>query len=120
MCRQCRQASRTTSSKAFTISPWAALGRTPGWRPAQPTTTWTARKNVFKDLSQTHAPLSTFAAVIKIAFAYGLISAEDYEDFELVRRLRNEAAHTIYDFSFEDHGVQEMVIRLKADEGIRR
>jgi DNA-binding MltR family transcriptional regulator len=84
------------------------------------TTIWPARKNVFKGLSQTHAPLSTFAAVIKIAFAYGLISAEDYEDLELIRGLRNEAAHTIYDFSFEDHGVQEMVMRLKADERIRR
>ena len=31
---------RTTPSKAFTISPWAALGKTRGWRPVQPTTTW--------------------------------------------------------------------------------
>src|ERR1039457_2160688 len=30
-------------SKAFTISPWVALGKTLGWRPAQPTTTWKHR-----------------------------------------------------------------------------
>lgn len=83
-------------------------------------TTWPVKKNVFKDLCQTHAPLSTFAGMIKIAFAYGLISPEDYDDLELVRHLRNEAAHTIYDFSFEDHGVKDLVTRLKADGRTRQ
>ena len=82
-------------------------------------TTTTAKKNVFKELCQPHAPLSTFSSVIKLAFAYGLISADDYEELEIVRRLRNEAAHTVYDFSLEDNGVKELVMRLKANERMR-
>ncbi len=78
--------------------------------------TTSAKKNIFKDLCQPHAPLSTFSSVIKIAFAYGLIPTDDYEELEIVRRLRNEAAHTICDFSLEDDGIKDLVLRLRADE----
>jgi hypothetical protein len=52
--------------------------------------TYPSKKNVFKDLS--NAQLSTFAGMIQIANAYGLISDEDYKDLQLIRKLRNEAA----------------------------
>ena len=53
--------------------------------------------------------------MIQIANAFGLISDEDYEDLQLIRKLRNEAAHSIYDFSLQDSGVQTIVLSLKAD-----
>jgi len=42
-----------------------------------------------------------------------LISREDYDDLELVRKVRNEAAHSIYEFSLEDPGVKSLVLQLK-------
>jgi len=75
--------------------------------------TYPSKKNIFKDLS--NAQLSTFAGMIQIAYAYGLLSDEDYEDLQLIRKLRNEAAHSIYDFSLQDSGVQTIVMQLKAD-----
>jgi len=69
---------------------------------------------IFKELVRVHAPLSTFAGVIQIAYAYGLFSYNDFRDLEIIRRLRNEAAHCVWDFSLRDSGVQNMVMLLSA------
>lgn len=74
-----------------------------------------AKKNIFDNLSAPYAPLATFAGKIQIAYGYGLISSDDYEDLQVIRKLRNEAAHSIYDFSLEDDGVRAVVMQLKAD-----
>ena len=57
---------------------------------------------------------------IQIAYAYGLLSYEDFRDLEIIRRLRNEAAHCIWDFSLHDSGVQEMVMQLNAAERVEQ
>lgn len=80
--------------------------------------TYPSKKNVFKDLS--NAQLSTFAGMIQIANAYGLISDEDYKDLQLIRKLRNEAAHCIFDFNLQDSGVKAIVMQLSADERAER
>ncbi len=74
-----------------------------------------AKKSIFENLSAPYAPLATFAGKIQIAYGYGLISNGDYEDLQIIRKLRNEAAHSVYDFSLEDDGVQAVVMQLKAD-----
>jgi len=73
------------------------------------TITYPSRENkLFDSLSRT-----TFGHRIEMAYAYGLISKEDYQDAEIIRELRNEAAHSIFDFSLTDVGVRSVVMKLK-------
>jgi hypothetical protein len=76
--------------------------------------TYPSRTKIFKELCCPHAPLSGFAGKIQIAYAYGLIPSKDYEDLQIVRKLRNEAAHSIFDFSLQDNGVRAVAMRLQA------
>ena len=75
-------------------------------------------KKLHESLTCPYAPLSTFAGKIQIAYGYGLISQQDYENLELIRKIRNEAAHSLYDFSLQDAGVRKMVLRLTAKSPI--
>lgn len=61
-----------------------------------------SQEKMIKELFSTHASRSTFSAKIKLAFGFGLVSREDYCDIELLRGLRNDAAHTVADFTFND------------------
>jgi hypothetical protein len=63
-----------------------------------------------------YAPLASFNGVIELGYAYGLISTEDYRDLNVVRKIRNEAAHSLVEFSLDDRGVKSLVGRLKAVE----
>src|SRR5262249_15839169 len=42
----------------------------------------------------------------------------DYRDLDLMRRIRNEAAHSPFDFSLEDEGVVSLVRQLTASARI--
>lgn len=64
--------------------------------------------------SNPYSPLATFSGLIQIGYAYGLVSVEDYKDLCLFKRIRNEAAHSLLEFSFEDRGVKSLVMRLTA------
>lgn len=48
-----------------------------------------------------NAPLGTFAARIKAAFALGLLRREQFEDLEVLRRIRNEFAHNWQEVTLE-------------------
>ncbi|MEA5475374.1 MltR family transcriptional regulator [Synechococcus sp. CCY9201] len=39
------------------------------------------------------APLGSFSARAKISFAIGVVDAQDYKDIEVIRKVRNAAAH---------------------------
>jgi hypothetical protein len=73
-----------------------------------------SKKNVFSDLCRVHAPLSSFAGCIQLGHAYGLISKHDCDDLHVIRKLRNEAAHTLFDFSLQDKGVKAVLNQLKS------
>lgn len=73
-----------------------------------------SKTKIFKDLNNPHAPLSSFAGKIQLAFAYGLITEGDYRDLDIIREIRNEAAHTLHDFSLHDPGLLNLVKRLRA------
>jgi hypothetical protein len=45
------------------------------------------------------APLDSFSARISMAFRLGLISAEDAEAYDVLRKVRNECAHAVASFS---------------------
>jgi hypothetical protein len=58
-------------------------------------------------------PLSTFAARIQLAYAYGLIGSEIYNELEKIRRIRNDCAHSFRDFSFSDASIKTQALSLR-------
>jgi DNA-binding MltR family transcriptional regulator len=63
-------------------------------------------------LFQNRAPLSDFNGKISIAFAYGIIDLALFNVLEIIRELRNEAAHCDFDFSLNDVGVRSHLSQL--------
>jgi hypothetical protein len=59
-----------------------------------------------------NAPLGTLAARIKAGFAMGLISREQFENLEILRRIRNEFAHNWEEVSLERGGLKSLVGKL--------
>jgi len=51
-----------------------------------------------------NAPIGTFSTRILLAFGLGIISEREYGELELIRKIRNEFAHTI-DMKFEHPSV---------------
>jgi len=69
---------------------------------------------IIKELFRPYAPLSTFAAKIQLAYGYGLISKEDYCDIEIIRKLRNDVAHSKKHFTFESIEIKNLVLTITA------
>jgi len=57
--------------------------------------------------------LSTFNDKISAAFKFELISEEERKALDLIRDLRNDAAHFEYNFSFEDERVKKSLNKLR-------
>lgn len=51
-----------------------------------------------------NAPLGTFSARAKLAFTLGLISEKEFQDLDLIRKIRNEFAHNVK-ASFDDPAI---------------
>lgn len=61
------------------------------------------------------APLGTFAARIKAAFAFGLIDRYEQSECDLIRKVRNEFAHGTHGVGFADTKISEFCHRLQSD-----
>jgi DNA-binding MltR family transcriptional regulator len=59
-----------------------------------------------------NAPMGTFSARIDLAYRIGLISGQFARDLHLIRRMRNDLAHSIVGRTFEDPGVADQVLHL--------
>jgi hypothetical protein len=70
--------------------------------------------DTFRSLTGSFGPLHSFGGKTLVGYAYGLISREQYEMLNLVRQLRNEAAHERYEFRLEDKGVAALIAKLGA------
>jgi len=68
--------------------------------------------DTFRALTGPFGPLHSFGGKIQVAYAYGLISREQYDMLNLVRQLRNEAAHERFEFRLEDKGVIALIEKL--------
>ena len=53
------------------------------------------------------APLSSFSARIKTAYCLGLITKREFDDLNLIRRIRNKFAHRLHGYSFENREIIE-------------
>ena len=58
-------------------------------------------------------PLGTFSARIKLAYCLGLISRATLRDLELIRRIRNDFAHSRCILRFGTRGVKERCMQLR-------
>ena len=59
-----------------------------------------------------NAPIGTFSARIDLAHRIGLISSQFARDLHLIRRMRNDLAHSIVARTFSDPGVSDQVLHL--------
>lgn len=57
-------------------------------------------------------PLSSFSARIKLAYCLDLISQWEFDDLELIRRIRNKAAHEYTSRTFTDNEIIQLSQRL--------
>lgn len=62
-------------------------------------------KDIEKDLFSGTSPLATFSSRIKIAYYLGKISKIERRDLELIRKIRNEFAHSVDPIDFETHKI---------------
>jgi len=68
-----------------------------------------ATKNLF---DAANAPLSTLSAKASARRALGLISAAEFRDIDIVRKIRNAFAHSVL-CSFEDQKIKDWACALK-------
>ena len=62
-----------------------------------------------------NAPLGTFSSRQHLAFSLGLISEYEYNDCEIVRKIRNDFAHKFeLDFSFKEKRIATLCRKLEA------
>jgi DNA-binding MltR family transcriptional regulator len=65
------------------------------------------------ELFKANGPLGTFSAKIDMANAFGLISDEDCRDTHLIRKIRNDFAHSLtHELSFATPAVSQRVSAL--------
>jgi len=69
-------------------------------------------KSMIDPLFNTFGPLSTFSAKIKMSYAIDLIEKWVYRDLEILRKLRNEFAHSIGPAVFDSAEVVKLSEKL--------
>ncbi|MEO8587820.1 MAG: hypothetical protein ABI432_00485 [Flavobacteriales bacterium] len=60
-----------------------------------------------------NAPLGTFAARMKAAYAIGLLTEDQYTDLEITRKVRNKFAHDWEGVNLEREDVKALIDQLK-------
>lgn len=71
-----------------------------------------AKREKDDELFRTFAPLGSFAARIATAYRLGLVSRAEADAFDVLREIRNDCAHKIVAFRFEDSPYKEGIARF--------
>lgn len=74
-----------------------------------------AAKSAGELLDGGNAPLGTFSARIKAAHALGLIDSFELAECDLIRKVRNEFAHSIHGTTFTQLKITALCGRLRSD-----
>lgn len=70
-------------------------------------------------LNGPNAPIGTFSAKLDMAFAVGLISEDEYQDAEIIRKIRNDFAHKFdLKFSFGNESVAARCKNFSIAKGV--
>jgi mannitol operon repressor len=72
------------------------------------------KKRCIDPLFGPEAALATFASKMKIARAFGILADWMYEDLEIIRKIRNEFAHSHSSADFSNPNVVRLIGSLKA------
>lgn len=67
------------------------------------------RKTMFDGLT----PISTFGAKIDLSYHLGLINKTEYEDLKLIKKIRNDFAHSIKGINFETENIKDRCLQLQ-------
>jgi len=59
-------------------------------------------------LFETFQPLSSFSSRINVSLSCGLISREEYNELNVIRKIRNRSAHSFQEFSLDKNNVQNL------------
>jgi len=65
-------------------------------------------------LKEGDAPLGTFSARIELCFALGLIDEFEYQEINLLRKVRNEFAHSKHGTTFQSEKIKSLCANLKS------
>ena len=68
-----------------------------------------------KLLDEANSPLSTFSARVQACYALGLIDDFEYAEIELIRKVRNEFAHSKHGTSFQSDKMKGLCSTLRSD-----
>ena len=74
-----------------------------------------AGKSSKKLLTEGNSVLGTFSARIEACFALGLIDEFEYQEIGLLRKIRNEFAHSKHGTSFKTEKIKRYCLGLKSD-----
>lgn len=69
-------------------------------------------KKIINSLFDSNGPLATFSAKSKLAFSLGLISKNAFEDLEILRKIRNNFAHTADKVDFINHELTKEIEKM--------
>ena len=69
-------------------------------------------KSSLKLLDGFNAPIGTFSSKILLAHALGLLQDDEFQQIELLRRIRNQFAHTWEYLNFESYSIKSLVFTL--------
>lgn len=67
------------------------------------------------DLFKGFGPLSTFSAKVKISYRLGLISAKEFKQLEIFRKIRNKFAHQLTSKSYDDLDLKDLINNLRVE-----
>jgi len=68
-----------------------------------------------KLLTEGNAPLGSFSSKIEACYALGLIDEFEYQEISLIRKIRNEFAHSKHGLSFQTEKIKGYCKYFKAD-----
>jgi DNA-binding MltR family transcriptional regulator len=70
-----------------------------------------------------NAPLGTYSARMRACFALGLISEDEHSDLDVIRRIRNSAAHfvegNVFSFGLEQTIEESRLLRAKSPPSMK-
>jgi DNA-binding MltR family transcriptional regulator len=72
-------------------------------------------KSSNKLLTEGNAPLGTFSSRIEACYALGLIDEFEYQEIGLIRKVRNEFAHSKHGLSFQTEKIKGYCSSFKSD-----
>ena len=65
------------------------------------------------ELTSEHGALNTFGSRIQSAYCLGLLTSEERNDLDLIRRIRNPFAHSVRPPSFEEGKIRGLSLNLE-------